>query len=241
MKKISAIIILNIFYSISNAQNPNLDYKYSLLISNLSRMNIHSNTDNYDSQHNYYVHQQINKDFLHPVIGVQLKTKRDNFWEFTLNDLRFGNNHHKTEIRNDSTGNTKIIEEDEEKEYRVALNCEYTFVFFKKKEKRLVPSVSVGLAPYYNENDIEPVVSTSYPIRDLEIGLRTMVSPGITFYTKHRMFLNAKIPLCLNNAQFRMENREDPTITSNERKNSSFDLNFFPIDFAFKVGIGIKL
>lgn len=242
MKKTIIFACISLFAMNVHSQNPHLDYKYSLKLCNLSGYQESGWNSSVNAPGNYYHHYTSKRvDLLHPVIAFQVRSKKSNFHEVTLSDLKWKSDLTSTELRNDSLQSAGFINSQNVMESSVSLGYEYTQVFFKKKDFRLVPSLGFGVNPYFNRYEISYGTSVFYPSSQTNAGCRITVSPGFSWYFSKRIFADFKAPLCIADASFRKDEQQNPAIPANDRTVSTIDFSGFPKMAAIRLGIGIIL
>ena len=223
------------------AQNPNTDYRIGIKVYNLARYeeSERSMSEGLGSRSSILFKKKT-FNLLHPTIAIQWKSKRNNFHEIEIVDLKWENAGSTRELRNDSTNiNTKVYG-DNVKETSIAARYEFTIVFNKKKERKLVPSLGLAISPYYTSHRLTPELSSSFPEFGYHTGIRTFVTPRITYFIKQKLFIDLNIPVCISQAEFSEERNYDPSISKTERK-IFFDAYAFPKMFSVRIGVGIKL
>lgn len=225
----------------ADSQNTHLDYKYSLKLCDLAGFQENSHSKALVRSRDYYFYTDKQLELLHPLIAFQIKTKKSNFQEFTLSDLKWKNTTTGTEFRNDSLHSSIFLGEQNITETAVSFGYEYTLVFFKKKDVRFVPSLGFGANPYFSQLDHSPDTAVPFHSVETNAGLRLTVSPGLSWYFGKRLFADLKLPLCIANTNFREDKLEDPLLPANEQNTSSIDFRIFPKAYAVRLGIGIIL
>src|ERR1700746_3788505 len=140
MKNILTTISVLILVQTLVSQNSNIDYKYGIKLYNLSRYEETEKPGFLNATtHNYSFDKKNNLQLFHPTVAVQWKTKRNNFQEIELVDMKYEKQKSETQIRNDSLHGIMTVSASTLTEISISARYEYTFVFCKKKEKRFVP------------------------------------------------------------------------------------------------------
>ena len=225
-----------------SSQNSNIDYKYSIKLYNLSRYEETEQSKFMNSTtHDYFFDKKNNLQIFHPTLAIQWRTKKNNFQEIELVDMKWEKQESTTQLRNDSTHGNMLLSGEKVAETSIALRYEYTFVFNKKKEKRFVPSLGLAASPYLQSYKSSPELSASFPTTERHTGLRMFVTPRITYFFKQKMFLDFNIPICIAQAEYSEEYTDNPSLPANQKQISSFDFNGIPKTFSARIGIGIKL
>jgi hypothetical protein len=224
------------------SQNPNIDYKYGIKLYNLTRYEETEKPGFLNATtHNYSFDKKNNLQLFHPTVALQWKTKKNNFHEIEVVDLRSEQQKSVSEIRNDSLHGIMTVSASTLTETTIALRYEYTFVFNKKKDKKFVPSLGIAGSPYFKSYKSIPELSSSFSVAEKHIGLRMFVTPRVTYYFSKRIFFDVNIPICISQTEYNKQSSDDPAIPSAQRTTSSFDANLAPKLFSVRFGIGIKL
>lgn len=242
MKNLMIACIATIFVKGVVAQNPNTDYRLGIKVYNLAR---YEETERSEAKnpgsHNSLLYKKKTLNILHPTIAVQWRSKKNNFHEIEIVDLKWEKTGSTTQIRDDSTNVSTKVYGENVTETSIAARYEFTLVFNKKKERKLVPSLGFAISPYYKSYRLAPELSSSLPEFDYYVGIRTFVTPRITYFIKQKLFIDLNIPVCISQSEFSEEWKDNPSIPVAERKIFSFDANEFPKTFSARIGLGIKL
>jgi hypothetical protein len=241
----SKLVILIIAAATAKAlvgQNPNTDYKFGIKIYNLARYEptreIHQTNP---VGLNYIVETKDQFRLLHPTVALQRQTKRKNFHEVEITDLKWQNVQTKREMLNDSIKSGVLLNGENTTETAFAARYEFILVLCKKKEGRLVPSIGFAGSPYYNSFKTMPVLSYSFPSLEQHMGLKAFVTPRLTLYTKKKIYFDLNLPLCVASAEFLKKHTDDPSVPAVEKNVSTLDMATFQKMFSARVGIGIKI
>lgn len=242
MKKLNFAFIALLIFKIVCAQNPNTDYRFAIKVYNLGR---YDETNKYRSTNpvafNYYHDKTATLNLLHPTIAVQWRSKKNNFHEIELTDLKWEKTDLSTYASNDSIKTNILVYEESFIRINIAARYEFILMFNKKKEKKLIPSVGFAASPYYNRVSSFPGIASSFAKSEQNMGLKMFVTPRITYFIKQKLFIDLNIPVCVSQVQYTKEKNEDPSMPLAQREISTFDANTFPKMFSARVGIGIKL
>ena len=224
------------------SQNSNTDYKYGIKLYNLSRYEeIEKPKFLNSTTQNYYFDKKDNLQIFHQTVAFQWKTKKNNFHEIELVDMKFEKQKSITQIRNDSLHGIMTVSGATLTETSIAARYEFTLVFNKQKDKRFVSSLGFAASPYYLSYKSVPELSSSFPVAEKHIGLKMFVTPRMTYYFKKRMFFDVNVPVCISQTEFSQEITGDPSVPTAQRDISSFDARILPKLFSVRLGIGIKL
>jgi hypothetical protein len=242
MKKFIIQLIVLLSGTALHAQNTHLDYNYALKVCNLGSFErtSWSGPSDWPGYHDLHEAQQL--ELFHPVFAFQWRSKRDNFHELELSDLKWNHAEEVTEMRQDSAGVSLFVKRTRITQSALSLCYEYTFVFFRNRQYSLVPTLGLGINPYYRRDHFFPGPASVFPEIQTHAGIRTLVTPGLSWFFSERFFADLKIPLCLGNADFFMDDKkDDPSIPVNEQQLYTFDMKMFPKSYALRLGIGIRL
>lgn len=229
----SSILNTNILH----AQNPNLNYKYALKISNLS-----SYKSNFTALGRSSVGNGKTLQVLQPLITLQRKIKNNNLVEVELSTLNINSNRGSFYVYNDSPPyNTSKVPLYKQRNTNISMRAEYIFVYGKIKDKRLVSNVGVGIMPGYNKMNYISANPLSYSNSKTTISCSVYISPRLTYFVKSNYFIDFNIPL--NIIEFSLKNsfNSNPKLDLNNRKTSTFNLDGLTTSLGFRLGFGIKL
>jgi hypothetical protein len=199
-------------------QNTNLEFKGAIKFSNqttvISQSIYDSDTTLYDWQYRNGTYQ-----IFQPTFAVQWTTKKNNFHEIELSDLRF------------SSGPMILA----------SVRYDYIVNFNKKKDSKVVPSLGFGINPYYFQLNTNPQSETQFAESYKYIGARIFVTPGLTYYCCPKFFVDLNIPVCLVDTYYKSYQSSDPTLTIDEMSTNSTNFGaIFPYYFSARIGIGLK-
>lgn len=242
MKNGILLFSLLILIKISFSQNTNLDYKNAIKISNLSTFDKTYNPINVNdtSTKNLYT-TKTTVQILHPTVAFQWKAKKNNFHEIELTNFSISKVETKTEIINDTTHTQQTINAGNLRTIAIGMRYEYIWNFNKSKDTKWVTSLGFGINPYYQKSSYSPIVSTSFASSDSYAGIKTFLTPRITYYLLPKLFIDVNIPICITEAYIHTNKNDNPTIESNLRTISSIDFAEFPKVYSGRIGIGLKL
>lgn len=223
-------------------QNTNLDYKSALKIYNLTTFEEQTKSRKLnDSSFYRYQYTNTTLQIFHPTIAFQWKSKKNNFHEIELTSLMLGKIGSQTEIINDTTNNGQTISGSDQKITVISARYEYILNFNKSKVSKFVPSIGFGINPYYRQNNYSPKISSSFSTSDISLGMRTFITPRLTYFVTSKLFIDLNIPLCFFDTFFFVNKDENPTIPVQQRTITTFDYRQFPKIFSGRLGVGLKL
>jgi hypothetical protein len=241
MKKFLSILVTTAFILSLEAQNPHLDYKRAIIISNLSTFETTRWTGNSSlaAHHNEHVSEHMR--IFNPVIGYQWKTRKGNFSVLELNEFKWDRSEETILLRNDTVSAPSSFQKRITRQKALGINYEYTMVFFAKRNYSLVPTLGFGANPYFRQNYVYPSGDPFLPEKTSFIGLKTTVTPGLTWYFGERFFAALKIPVCLADLHFTRDKYDNAYIIDDRADVvSSFDITALSPVFSVQAGIGIR-
>ncbi len=242
MKYLILTTLFFFFIKLGLTQNPNLDYKNAIKIYNQTSFEEFSKTlRTNDSSGNYLDYRSTNLQILHPTIAYQCKTKKNNFREFELTGFSFAKNVERTEFRNNSGSSNVLLAGTKRVTSYIAVRYEYIFNFNKNKDKKLVPSIGIGINPYFRSIKDTPKVSTVYRTSESDCGFKTFIDPRLTYYFSPKFFLDVNAPLTIQDFDFKTSIDDNPAIPVNQRKITTIDFNVFHNIANLRIGIGLKI
>jgi hypothetical protein len=240
--KLLTLILLKIVVEKSWGQNPNLDYKSALKVYNLTTFEEQTKSNKLNDSSSYQIqNSSTSLQILHPTIAFQWKSKKNNFHEIELTGFVLEKNNTKTEIINDTTNNGQTINGDDLTMTFISARYEYIVNFNKSKDSKLVPSIGFGINPYYRQNNYSPLTSNSFPTSEIIGGVRTFITPRLTYFLTSKLFVDLNIPLCFFDTYILTNKENKPSIPVSRRTISSFNFDSFPAALSARIGIGIKL
>jgi len=241
MKKYIGIAFLFVFINKGWTQNTNLDFQYAIKLYNLTTYEEFNKTKRTNSSSSYYEYTSTNLQMAHPTIAIQRKTKKNNFHEIELTNLMISKSGTLTEIKNDTTGITFFVGGDEITTTYISMRYEFILNFNKAKNKKLVPSIGFGINPYFRQFIYTPKLSSSFGTSESYCGVKTFVTPRLTYYLTEKLFFDINIPVCFFDTYYLIERSYNPTIPADERKIKTFDYKQFPKTLSGRIGIGLKI
>jgi hypothetical protein len=241
-KKTLALVLSIILVKLGWAQNTNLDYKSALKIYNLTTFEEQTKSTRINGTAPFrYESTNSALKIIRPTIAFQWKTGKNNFHEIELTNLMLGKTMTKTEFVNDSTTNRQTVTGSDISTTALSVRYEYILRFSESKDRKLVPSVGFGINPYYERNNYSPIISSSFPTSETSLGMRTYLTPRISYFVTSKVFIDVNIPVCVFDSFYLSDKTDNPTIPIDNRTISSFSYNQFPKLFSGRIGVGIKI
>ena len=221
------------------SQNKNLDYRNGLKIYNLSTFEENFKSIRLSDTSSYQF-TNTSTQILHPTIAFQWKAKNNNFHEIELTNFEIGKTGAKTEFVADTNGIPFVSGQDV---VTTALSVRYEYIlnFNKSKDSKLVPSLGLGVNPYFRKNKYSPLASSSFPASESSFGLRAFITPRVTYFITQKIFVDFNIPLCLLDNFILTEMRDNANLPVEQRTVSTYNFNQFPKFISGRIGFGIKL
>jgi len=242
MKNIILLAFMLSIVVIGKTQNSNLDFENGFKIYNLT---------SYDVTHHLYMpssspsnHYEItNSDwqFLHPSVAFQWKTEKNNFHEIELKDFAMSTNSTITELVNDTTFNILTSVTSGITSSLISAQYEYIINFNKSKESKFVPSLGIGINPYFANSSTHPESPTTYPTNATYFGAKLNVIPRLTYYVTTKFFIDVNFPLCISDSYFSINKVDNPTLPENMRTTTTLNFEQLPMFLSGRIGVGIKI
>jgi hypothetical protein len=222
MRKTLTFCCFLLLAGIASAQNPAIDFKYALKLSNLSSLTISRIRDTQGNN--------IGGSYLRlfqPIPSFSYKTKKGNFNEIGLNQISM----------NARLGNSPLVPLSN---FVLSVSLTKHLVFFKSKETAWVPMLGIGLIPSYNFHQLDPNNNPLLLKSRQQFGVELLVTPRITWYSKGRFFLDFGLPISLANANVTQMGFQ-PINSTTGRTQTNLNLSLFNPQIMGQIGFGIKL
>lgn len=240
--KLLTLLLLIFVAKIGWTQNTNLDYKTAIKISNLTTFEEQSNSSRLNDSSSYrYQSSKSTLQILNPTIAFQWKSKKNNLHEIELTSLKLGKIGTKTDIFYDTTNNGQTLSGSDLTTTAISARYEYILNFNKSKDSKIVPSIGFGINPYYGQNNYSPKISSSFPTSEISVGMRTFITPRLTYFVTSKLFIDVNIPLCFFDTFYFIDKEDNPALPVQQRTIKTFDYNQFPKIFSGRLGVGLKL
>ncbi len=241
--KLLTILLLTIIVKTGwSQQNTHLNYKAGIKIYNLANFDEQTKSRRLNDTSSYrYQYTNTTLQIFHPTIAFQWKSKKNNFHEIELTNLMFGKIGTITEIVNDTTNNRQTINGGDITTAAISIQYEYILNFNKSKDSKLVPSIGLGINPYYRQNSYNSKISSAFPASDISAGLRTFITPRFTYFVTSKLFIDVNVPICFFDTFYFSDKEDNPAFPIQQRKITTFNYNQFPKIFTGRIGVGLKL
>ena len=242
MKKYSITFAIVFITLVSYSQNQYLDFKYGLKVSNLTSFEENTTvtiSDPASGTSSQFVEKSL--QIFHPTVAFLWKSKKNNFHEVELTSFSFRNQNDNTYQIIDSMAIIQTISGASISTVDISMRYEFILNFSKSKAKKLVPSVGFGVGPYFERYSSNPSTANFFPSTEIQTGIRTFITPRLTYFIGSKLFLDVNLPLCFTDLNVQTSERSDPTIPVEQRSISTFNFRMFPSQFSGRIGIGLKL
>lgn len=240
MKKLLIASLLLFIRSVS-AQNPNMEYNYSIKLYNFTGHSFKDKTLRIPGSAQYFYHQRSGWEVLHPTVAFQFKSRTGNFHEIEMSDLKLRKNTIIEQEINDSANTNFVIGGGQVTESAVVFRYENILIFNSDREKKLVPALGVGISPYFQGLGVILNVSNRFKTRETYLGANFFVAPRINYFINEKFFLDLNIPVTLFDLHLQSVVEDNPAIPVSQRKTSSLNFSMLPKIFSARVGVGMKL
>jgi hypothetical protein len=123
----------------------------------------------------------------------------------------------------------------------LSVRYEHIVQFGKRNNSRLVPSLGLGVNPYYERMSYLPKTTISFPIVILETGFRTYITPRATYYFSRKFFMDVNVPLALAGFSIQYQKIQDPSLSNSQQKYGVMNFDMFRNMLSARVGLGMKI
>lgn len=191
------------------------------------------------SAKNYPSYTRIKStDIIHPAFAINFGNKAGNRHELELTSLAVKKFDNKTVLDSPLliTTNGSLVYET-----NIAVRYEYIINLNKKAGAKFVPAIGLAASPYYTRYNYVPYVTSTYPVRETFIGLRTFVVPRINYNISKRIFLDLNIPVCITDVQGSYHKEQNPTLSTDAQVRNTGNFDAVPKYFSLRLGVGVKL
>ncbi len=241
-KNLLALLFLILLFTTGWSQNTYLNYQSGLKLYNTTIFEEQSKSMLVsDTSSVRFQYTNTKSQILHPSIAFQWKSKTNNFHEIELTNFMVNKVGTTTEYVSDTSASGQLVSGEYMTNIALSLRYEYIAILNKSKNSKVVPSIGFGVNPYFRRSSISYESSTSFPSSNQSIGLRTFVTPRITYFLTSKLFLDVNIPICLFDNFISTESTDNPAVPISQREISSYNFNQFPKFISGRVGIGLKL
>gem|GEM_PF-823891 len=223
------------------SQNENPKRQSSLKIYNLTTVERDYSPQFFDSLGNEYRDNFYNIQLLHPTIAYQWFNAKGNAHEIELTSLRMSTSESNRWAFYSRNQSNLTAAQDLQASAMISLRYEYILFLKRETDPKLMPSLGLGVNPYYMLDIFRSTVTTVFPERFQAVGIRFFAIPRLNYSLSDRLYLDLNFPISLYDAKLVTSKSENPTIPNNERKRSSVEVESFAPLFSARLGIGIRL
>jgi hypothetical protein len=242
MKKTLFYFLLALIINDGWTQNPNLDYKSSIKLNNLSIFEdfemVYKPASEITATDYYY--NFSNSIVFNPNISIQLLSNQRNFHEIEFTSFTYEKKGFDKSYIDQENESMFLLEGHEKRKLFIAFRYEYSYQFFKQTDSKLVPSIGLGIYPYYSQLTTVPFLSNSYPTTEKLFSLGFQVIPRISYFLTQKFFIDVNLPLSVFDYKYLNFHIDDPSIIEYFRTKKAEKTSFFPKTYLFRVGLGYK-
>lgn len=226
------------------AQNPYLDYKYSLKISNLSTLKLQQVIPQYASSPyalSVKTGDKIYNQFqlFHPTVAFDWMTKRKNTREFEVVDLVL-NRQSTRKYTYELNGVTHHLG-DKTTETAISLRYQYIINYFKHKESKWVPSLGFSFNPYYQYTSSFFSGPLSYRTSMQVLGIKASINPRITYFFSKNLYLFGELSFTMLDISRSTVSNPATVVQPNQKdRQTNYNVTGIKDRFEFRVGLGYK-
>jgi hypothetical protein len=244
MKRKFPLLLFLTLSKLALAQNPYLDYKYALKISNLSTLQLHRAVPQYAlSPYGFYVKTGDNVynqlQLFHPTVAFDWMTKRKNTREFEVIDLVL-NGQSTRKYTYEVNG---VTEHFQEKTATTAISIRYQYIinYCKQKESKWVPSLGFSFNPYYQYTSSNGSGPLSYHTSEQTLGIRASINPRITYFFSKNLYVFAEMSYTMLDISGTTSTNPANAWQSNQKgRQTHYNVTGIKDRFEFRVGLGYK-
>ena len=217
--------------------------RYSLKLYNLvSYEKFLTTVPIHDSTISHFRNSYSEFRFLHPTIAFEWRNASNNSHQIELVSLNFGTREYISEYVDSANLQQGVFHEGYSVvQTKVAVRYEYIINFAKASENKLKFTLGLGAILYFNKRNFHPMVASSFPLHETQFGLRTFVTPGLTYKVSPRVSVELNSPLSFSDFYIDRIKEENPALPIPERSSSSQNFQTFGPFFSARLGVGIRL
>lgn len=108
-------------------------------------------------------------------------------------------------------------------------------------DERVQIYLGIGGLVYFEAARFQPSITTAFPERRRDLGLRAQLIPRIRFPLNERLFVESFLPISVAELELDRLRIENPLLPEEQQIEQSFLFDFFPPAFEFRVGLGVVL
>lgn len=235
--------LLMLCTSLSFAQNPNLDFKYAIKVSNMAtlekRVFLTRHSDSFVT-----ISRDNDLQIFNPTIAFQIKNKKQNIHEIELTSLELQREKNNTIYYRDNLGELQKLQTLAGATFintSIAFRYEYIINFAKKQNSRFMPSLGLALMPYYQRSKMVPELSVYYPETRTYIGVRGFVTPRVSYLISKRLSADVNIPVCVTDTYSEIFRTNNPTLPAAAQKNTHTSMETMPKFFSVRAGLRVTI
>ncbi len=214
-------------------QNSNLEFNRAFKVSNLSTFR--SGQIRYGSG---TTSKWNSVDLLKIVPSYMWKGKGAFFNEISLHSANFAVSSTKDVL--DANGLT-VTPNARYRSFSSNLAVKYSkfYSFFSQSEHKLVPMIGMEVMPYFSAYNRRPVPENLNIFQYRELGLKTFVTPRLTYFATKRLFFDASVQLPLLDMSYKSV--KNLNAAQNEiHHTKGFGIGGFLEGISTQVGVGLK-
>ena len=237
------ILLLTVLQFVAHclSQNTNLDYKKAIKIYNLTSYEKYSKSEYIDDSSSAYLLSTVSDlQILHPTVGYQWKTKKNNFQEIEISYLMLGKKSTITELKEDPIYGQQVLNGSNLLATHISAQYEFILNFNKLKDTKFIPAIGFAVNPYFKQNNYTPKIATSFPESEITVGTKVFITPRLNYQINSKFYLDVNIPFCIFDTYFLSKKTGNPIIPISERNVKSFNFQQFPLFISGRIGVGYK-
>lgn len=189
-------------------------------------------------KHNY---QKEEMDYVNIGVGYRIIKNENRFQEFSLVQFRYRK---KDDI---------LLLEDEvfitlepragsfNREVNLRLRWEYGLNVPLNNNEKIIPSISIGIDPFWNYYRSVPKTSAGFPSTFHQFGWDLRLLPATAFQISSKIQIHLSIPIGIVHNRWDRTKVDNPVLTRDQRNSSSFNADYGIVDWHLRVGLGIGL
>jgi hypothetical protein len=237
LKKI--LLVVSLFFCANlYAQNDNLDYKYAIKVYNKSQYT-YSKTLSQKPNGNQISTATNNLKILNPEIAFQWTNKKKHFNEIGISNYNLERQFHYFEYINGQvvtpTGGGVSTN------FNIAFRFEHSRQIIKKWDKKWIPFLGMGINQGFSSADYKPFVNGTFPSNYKNFNTSLYLMPRLQYYLSQKLFLDFNAPIILAKNQLKHNAIRDPQRSTSQQRYYTNDLQLFPAEFNFRIGLGVKI
>lgn len=246
MKNQALLILILLPAALLSQEKTNSNYKelkiYVLTeyVSPTYRNSIYMYDNTYDGKTYNADDKNINTGKMSIAITKKLNSNRSYEWE--LMPVYFNCYDYKTRLI-DSIINPENYITGGERVFNIQsyLRFQYNYGLTKNETAKLKPYIGASARYFVDYYISKPHTALFFPTNELNTGFTLSVVPALKWDINEKVFLDFNIPFDLLDAYFTREQVGNPSISEENRVNTSITFKELPKRYNFRIGVGIKL